>query len=367
MPKNKDVIIIGGGPVGAACASELAAAGRSVLVLESGNRTGTAWEASAGMLAPQVESSTDNPLFEIGIAGREYYRDKAAQFADDGVDIELYDGGILRLAATEEEERAFREAVAWQRQHGHRADWLDLAELENGFPWVGKSLGALWAPHDGSLNPVKLVAAFRKAATASGAEFVTDTAVALEVSGGRATGVRGERGKYSGADVLLAAGAWSGRIEGLPRPLSVEPVRGQMISKPWPGEIPPAIVFGSHGYVLERGGQALCGATMEHAGFAVDLTEAGAAEVAASTDKLIPALEKRKRNRHWAGLRPGTPDGLPIVGSEPLLPNLWYATGHGRNGILLAGITAVALGHLMANEATFEGVEAMRPDRFWSW
>lgn len=106
---------------------------------------------------------------------------------------------------------------------------------------------------------------------------------------------------------------------------------------------------------------------MEHAGFAVETTAAGEQQVAAIADELIPALGSAPVTRRWAGLRPGTPDGLPIFGAEPEAPNLWYATGYGRNGILFAGITGIALTHLMAQEATYEGVEALRPDRFWSW
>ncbi|MGE0442059.1 MAG: glycine oxidase ThiO [Gemmatimonadales bacterium] len=367
MATTHDVIVIGGGVVGAACAAELAGTGRSVLMLAP-IRDGEAWRASAGMLAPQIETAQDSPLFELGIAGREYFRDRAAQIAaDTGIDIGLYDGGILRLAGGEREAHQLRAAVAWQRQHSHAADWLDPGEVAEQFPWAGESAGALWASHDGSVDPVKVVEAFRTVAQRRGAEMRNDAAVELVSGGGRITAVRGQQDTYSAGDVVLAAGAWSGRIAGLPRPVSVEPVRGQMLARPWPASVPPGIVFGAHGYVLERLGEALCGATMEHAGFAPTVTEDGLASVIEATDRLLPALAGSTPGRSWAGLRPGTPDGLPIFGREPALPNLWYATGYGRNGILLSGISAVALCHLLANEATFDGVDAMRPNRFWNW
>ena len=368
MTNSHDVVIVGAGPVGAAAARELSRVGRRVLLIDPGSKPGEAWRASAGMLAPQIETREDTPLFELGVAGREYYRDRAAELADEtGINIGLVESGILRLAVTEADDSLLRSAVAWQRQHGQRADWLDPDEVRNEFPWVGRNRGALWAPQDGAVDPVRLVEALRASAIRSGTRFVTDTITSLVRQGGRITGVESEHASYAAGEVVLAAGAWTGRLSGLPRPVSVEPVRGQMIAKPWPKHIPPAIVYGAHGYVLERAGEALCGATVEHAGFTVETTASGEQQVAGIADELIPVLGSAPVTRRWAGLRPGTPDGLPIFGAEPEAPNLWYATGYGRNGILFAGITGIALTHLMAREATFDGVRALSPGRFWSW
>lgn len=366
MPDLRDVVVVGGGVIGAACARELARAGRSVVVLDP-ERTGQAWRASAGLLAPQIGAVADDPIFDLGIAGREYYRQHAPELAEEtGVDLRLVNQGILRLALDADEERRLRSSVAWQRQHGHAADWLDPTEVREDWPWVGECSGALWAPHDGSVDPARLVRALRQSAVTAGASFVADTAVALELGEGRVLGVRGTGSRYSAGEVILAAGAWTGRLEGLPRPISVEPVRGQMVARPWPAGVRPSIVYGGDCYVLERDGEALCGATMEHAGFAAEATDAGRQFVVERTDRLVPSLSREPVTRRWAGLRPGTPDGLPIVGPEPAATGLWYATGHGRNGVLLAGITAVILTHLMAGEPTVEGVDELRPERFWS-
>jgi glycine oxidase len=336
--------------------------------LEPDDRKGAAWRASAGLLAPQIDARDDSALFELGIAGREYYREKAGEIRNEtGIDVDLYDGGILHLARGADQEDRLRNAVAWQRQHGHRAEWLDPAEVRSEFPWAGPNDGALWAGHDGSVDPVRLVEAFRRGATLSGARFEPEAALGVVVDGDRAVGVRTAKGTHPAAVVIIAAGAWSGRLESLPRPISVEPVRGQMIAKTWPASVPRSIVYGSHGYVLQRNGEALCGATVEHAGFSAEPSEGGSRLVAEMGASLVPALASAPTLRSWAGLRPGTPDGLPIVGAEPSVANLWYSTGHGRNGILLAGICAVALGHLLNGEATFDGVEAMRPERYWSW
>ncbi|MEZ4586058.1 MAG: FAD-dependent oxidoreductase [Gemmatimonadales bacterium] len=367
MNTQQDVIIVGGGVVGAACAREFARSGRAVTVLEPDDRQGQAWRASAGLLSPLVDSGPDDLLLELGVAGREYYRDRAAELEEEtGISLGLFDEGILRLALDEEEMTRLRTSVAWLRQHGYRVDWLAPAEVKADWPFIGEMEGALWAPHDGALDPVRLVEALRASATLAGARFVTDEGVSLEGSEGSRPVVRGRSDRYQAEHVVLAAGAWTGRMAGLPRPISVEPVRGQMQARKWPAGLRPAVVFGRHCYVLERGGEALSGATVEHAGFTAETTAAGQSFVTERTRVLVPSLAAQPVLRSWAGLRPGTPDGLPIVGPEPRMPGLWYATGHGRNGILLAGITAVILGHLMAEEATFESVEALRPERFWN-
>ncbi len=368
MSTSQDVVIVGGGAAGAACAREIAGTGRSVLVLEPGDRPGEAWRASAGLLAPQIDGWEDPPLYELSIAGREYYRDQVGALRDEtGVDCGLYEGGILRLARGAEQAAKLRESVAWQRQHGHRTEWMDPAEVESEYPWIGLSDGALFAPQDGSINPTRLVEALRASAGNRGVRFERDAGVGLIIEGGRAVGVRGARGHYPAGAVVLAAGAWTGRLEGLPRPVSVEPVKGQMIAKRWPSKVPPGIYCANNAYVQERDGEALCGGTAEHVGFGSETTAAGEHDVVQRTNSIVPALSSLGVDRRWAGLRPGTPDGLPIFGAEPNASGLWYATGAGRNGILLAGILAVSLCHLMAGEASFEGIEALRPGRFWSW
>lgn len=366
MTTTPEVVVVGGGVVGAACARELAQRGRKVRLIERGGEAGEGWRASAGMLAPQIDAPAGDDLFELGIAGREFYRDHAAELRDAGHDIGLWEGGILQVASTEPEVEVLRERVAWQRQHGHHCEWLDPDEVRRDWPWVGRTLGGLLAPRDGCVDPVRVVEAFRAEATRAGAELVTDQISSLTRSGGKVTGVQG-RAWHPAEHVVISAGAWSGRLGNLPRPVSVEPVRGQMVAYAWPRGVEPSIVFGLGGYLLHRHGEAFAGTTMEHAGFTSEVTEAGVAEIRARAETLMPSLTGSGILRAWAGLRPGTPDGLPIVGREPDLRGLWYATGHGRNGVLLAGITATMIAQLLEGEATLEEIHALRPERFWNW
>jgi glycine oxidase len=365
---NYDVIVVGGGPVGTACARELALAGRRVLVLEQGREIGQAWRAAAGMLAPQIEAHEDDPLLELGLAGRELYAPLAEALRETtGIDIGLWREGIAWVAANESEAAELRSRCAWQRQQSHLSDWLDAGEVKARFPWAGPTAGALWAPREGALEPAKLVSALMADAQRLGAALIQDMVTGIEQRGDRVVGVVGRGGRYAAGEVILAGGAWTGAVDGVPRPLAVAPVRGQMAAFPWPAGARRAIVYGHGSYLMARGDEAIAGSTMEYVGFRPETTPAGLARIFAGATALCPMLTTAAVKRTWAGLRPVTADGLPIIGAEPRLAGLWYATGHGRNGILLAGITGVVVRQLVSGEPTLQDIDAFAPARFWSW
>jgi glycine oxidase len=360
-----DVIVVGGGAIGAACARELTAEGQSVLIVEPGGAAGQAWRAAGGMLAPQIEADGDDPLLEFGLAARNHYQPLAAALVETtGIDVGLWQEGIARLASDETEAGELRSKVAWQRQEGHAAGWLDADEVRHRWPWLGPAVGALWAPRDGALDPGRLVAALLADSERLGAVQVTGRVTGITESSGRVAGVTTETDRYSGGHVILAAGAWSGLVENLPRRVPVEPVRGQMAALPWPAGVDRAIVYHRDCYLLARAGEAILGSTMERVGFRPEVTPEGIARIFAATVALCPGLIRAKIRRTWAGLRPMTPDGLPIIGSEPRLPGLWYATGHGRNGILLAGLTGLLVRRLIEGEKPSLDLTAFAPERF---
>jgi glycine oxidase len=368
VTRTFDVAIVGGGPVGAACARELALAGRRVLVVEQGEDRGQAWRAAAGMLAPQIETDPDEPSLELGLAGRELYPSLAAALRETtGIDIGFWREGIAWIAADEAQAGDLKSRVAWQRQQSLLSDWLDAEEVRARWPWLGPTAGALWAPHEGAVEPDKLVRALLADAARVGAELVEDTVTAVEQRGDRVVGVAGKNDRYAAGEVVLAAGAWSGMVDGVPRPLSVAPVRGQMAALPWPESVRPAIVYGHGCYMLARGNEAIIGSTMEYVGFHPEVSSAGLARLFTGASLLCPTLNRAEVHRTWAGLRPVTPDGLPIIGAEPRLQGLWYATGHGRNGILMAAITGVIVRQLLSGELPGQDLQAFSPTRFWRW
>jgi glycine oxidase len=365
---NPDVLVIGGGVVGTACAREFAAAGRTVVAVDPDENGGPGWQAAAGMLAPQVEGGGDDPLLEIGLAGREWHlTNRQALEEASGLDLNLRISGIASLASSPGQEERLKAQVAWQRQHGLYCDWLLPDEIRDRWPWAPAARGALYAPEDGAVDPVKLVRALIKDGERLGVVRVNDRITALEIAKGRLTGARG-RERYAAGAVVLAAGAWSGRVANLPRPVSVEPVKGQMIAVERPAELADdVIMYAESGhYFLTRGQELIAGTTMEHVGFDTATTPEGIARIHRGLVELCSLVAGAPIARSWAGLRPGTPDGLPIIGPEPRAEGLWYATGHGRNGVLLAGITGTVLLQMMAKEATLESVAAFRPERFWN-
>jgi glycine oxidase len=364
---QQDVIVIGGGAVGACCARELAVTGRKVLVLDRLKNRGDAWRAAAGMLAPQIEAYEGDELFELGLASRERYHHLAEALREStGIDIGLWQSGIARLAMRESQAPDLKSKVAWQRQQGHLCDWFDGEEVRARWPWLGPTHGALWAPRDCALHPERTVQALLTDAERLGSRVVQEEVTGLDLQGDRVIGVVG-KGRYGAAAVIICAGAWSARLTGLPRPLSVEPIRGQMVALPWPQAVPPAIVYSDEAYLVARGGEALAGSTMEHAGFVPEVSATGLAKILAGIGSLCPGWGKLELTRTWAGLRPVTPDGMPIIGREPRVEGLWYATGHGRNGILLAAITGQIIAKLLAGENEIEHLPTLRPERFWNW
>ncbi len=364
-----EALVVGGGIVGAACGRALAHRGVTVTIVEAGPKAGAATQAAAGMLAPFAEALPEDPLLSFSVRARDFYRELAPQLKDEtGIDIGLWTEGILQVAFSEEEVTAAKGRIAWQRQSGFMADWLTPDDLRERAPGIAPgALGAELAQEDGALEPVPLRDALLDSAESRGAELVRGERVEeILIEDGVVSGVRTTATRLECGALVLAAGCWSGRIQGLPRPVSVEPIRGQMAALDWPPGAPRIIAYGGGGYVVFRGGEALAGSTMEHVGFDPSVTSEGVNGILDVARGLFPGLSESAVRRTWAGLRPGTPDGRPMLGPDPEVPNLWYATGHGRNGILLAGITGEVLAQLFMGDEIEYDLQPLDPGRFWT-
>src|SRR5216683_1673856 len=360
-----EVLVAGGGIIGAACARAAALAGLRVAICEPGPEPAAASAASAGILGAQIER-TDESLRALGLRGRDLYGSLAASLIETtGIDIGLWREGIASLAFDESEAERLRDAVAHQRQAGLRCDWLEARDVAERFPAAAPCLGALFAPEDGAVHAPQLARALLADAKRRGVVVVAARVQRINTILGRATAVETSAGKIKAEHVIIAAGAWSPRIEHLPRALPVEPVRGQMAAAPWPANMPRTVLYYDHGYVLARSGEAIFGSTMERVGYDGGVTQAGIAEIVAAARRLLPHLPAVP-TRTWAGLRPLTPDGRPIVGSDPDVRGLWYATGHGRNGVLLAGLTGEIIASLVATGESEIEIASLAPERFTS-
>ncbi|HEX4632794.1 MAG TPA: FAD-dependent oxidoreductase, partial [Gemmatimonadales bacterium] len=250
---SPDVAVIGGGVVGAACARAAALRGLRVVLFEPGPDPAAASPASAGMLAAQIEPD-DEALLALAIRGRETYEPLANALKDTtGVDVGFWRDGIASVAFDEAGVDRLRKAAAWQRQMGLSCRWLEAQEVRESWPALSPdALGALLAAEDGAIDPPLLTQALRQDAERLGVKVRTERVTGVVIDGGHVTGVRTARGKRAAGAVVVAAGAWAARLEGLPRPLPVEPVRGQLALARWPDGTPPAILYYDHAYILAR-------------------------------------------------------------------------------------------------------------------
>jgi glycine oxidase len=346
-----DVLVIGGGAIGCAVAWELARRHVTVTVVERGAPCREATWAAAGMLSPLGHADRSPAMLQLATTSLDLWPGFAADLLEStGVDVEYRTSGALHVAFDDAEARALEDFV---RRGGDFGTELlsaeDARELEPALSHDVRS--AAFIARDHRVHNRRLGMALWSACTGAGVTFLTDTTVtALASDDGRFTGVRTARGDtlQAGA-VVLATGAWSAGLEGLPRPLPVRPVRGQMLAVEEPR--PRHVLHGSSVYLVPReNGHLLVGATVEEVGFRAGPTPGGIASLIRAAECILPDIAEARIVETWAGYRPGTPDALPILGNEPAVSGVYYATGHYRNGILLAPITGQLMAQLIAGE-----------------
>jgi glycine oxidase len=340
------VAIVGGGVMGCATALVLASRGVDVVVLERAVPGAEASSAAAGILGAQVE------LHGRGEDAATFLRARAAWpgWADalreaSGIDVGWRASGVLRTATTADERDELAREVAWQQGQGLRAELLDGAAARRVEPELAASvMAAAHFPDDAQVDPPVLLRALM-AALARDPRVAVRSGVTVErllVERDHCVGVKLDAGELRADATVLAAGSWSSLVPGVPAAVpAVRPVRGQIVLL---DERPPrvrSIVFGAGGYLVPRGdGRVLCGSTMEHVGFRKEVTAGGVHAILTSALACVPSLRDAQLAGTWSNFRPHA-EGGALVGASPL-PGLFLATGHHRNGILLAKITADA-------------------------
>lgn len=364
-------MVVGAGIVGGATALELARRGMSVGVFEAARPGWGATRHAAGMLAPIGESENPGPFLEFALASRSAWpRWADALRSASGVDIGFLHGGRLELARTPAEEDRLREREVWVRTLDPGSGWLDAARTRERVPAVTPEVrGALFIPLDAQVDNRLVARALPRALRREGVRLRTGTPVSgLLTSGGRVAGVRLQRGEEVRAGaVILATGVRAGELAPRPELHPPLPVRGQMLSfRPSgrTGALPPTLLEGEGVYLVpRRGGEILVGATVERVGFRPWVTAAGIGALARGARSLLPFLSGLPPIEVWAGLRPGSMDGLPVIGPDPDLPGLVHAHGLYRNGILLAPATASVVASLVHGEDPGGSWSPFRPDR----
>ena len=355
---SADVTIVGAGVIGLATA--VAAARRGLRVTIVGDqRPGEASSAAAGMLAPSVERSV-GPAHDFAVASRDLYPSYVESLAEEtGIRVPLNRLGILQVALSEAGVKGLRRTAL------PGTEWLDRRTLNELEPTLGHAMGAMMNPEDGAVDNVTLMRAL--AAMADSLPLITRleaTVTRVRQDAATSPAIELDDGSiHESANVVIAGGAWASLIEGVPLLKSVTPARGQLIAYDSIGL--RHVVYGPRGYLVPRVHlQTVGGSTMENVGFDATTTEEGLARVRSASEEIAPALSVTHVQSSWAGLRPVTPDLLPLIGPDANHPGIIYACGHSRNGILLAPLTGEVVAAIAAGETPKHDLSQFRPDRF---
>ena len=374
---HSDVIIIGGGVIGLTIARSLALRGvRDICLLDKENLGTEASFAAAGMLAPQVEADADDHFFQLACQSRDMYRPFAADLlAETEIEIELDTTGTLYLAFTEDEADECEHRYNWQSRVGLKVEKLTGAEAREFEACINPSChGGLLFPDDIQVENRRLLCALIESVKSHGVRLLSGTGVQeLLVENDCIKGVSTAAGRVDSPTVVVAAGCWTGQIHigGNPRHSvnalvpRIEPVRGQMVCLDARPQLTRHVIYSPRGYLVpRRDGRLLAGSTSEPVGFAKHATAGGVKSILDHAVEISPAVENLPISDSWAGLRPKAADGLPVLGPCGEIEGLFYATGHYRNGILLAPVTGELIAEAITSDSVSKALISFSPDRF---
>jgi len=358
-----NITVVGGGIIGCAIGHELASRGAAVRIIDMRGTALGATQASAGILAPYIEGHIDS-LLRLGINSLALYDRFIARVSEDSQrPIEYERSGSLHVARNDA--AAMELAIAARKfAHAGVAHQLmpgrDAVRLE---PALSPRLvSALLLPMHGYVRATELTTALAAAAMRCGAELITAAVEEISVRGA-AVVVRTNSGMVESDAVVLAAGSWSSRIAPLAPP--VRPIRGQLLHLHFNERPLSRVVWGTDCYLVPwRNGALLVGATVEDVGYDESATADGVTRLLGASAELITGVPKARFETVRVGLRPGTPDELPLIGPSSTMPGVYYATGHYRNGVLLSPLTAKLVADLVLQGKCDPDLDLVRPDRF---
>ncbi len=348
-----DVIVIGGGVIGLSIARELAPR-KSVLLLDRGpTGMATSW-AAGGMLTPLSEAEGQDPFFQLCVQSFGLFEKFTHELHEEtGIDAGYSDNeGVLSLATSEEAAKALQDRFEWQRKAGLQVETLSPEDVRRLEPLVtAPVVNALFMPRERSVSPRRLVNALRESCFRRGVDI--ETGVAVESISNLEAG-----------SIVVATGAWSAGLQGLKPAIPVSPRKGQILAIATPPKAFRRVIRWQHTYFVPRStGEVVIGATEENSGFDSAITPAGIGQLLNEAQQISSKVGSYPIVEMWTGFRPATPDGLPIIGASEI-PGVFYATGHYRNGILLAPITAAIISDLIEKRKPAVAIEAFSPVRF---
>ncbi|EPD50553.1 glycine oxidase ThiO [Paenisporosarcina sp. HGH0030] len=368
MRYQYDAIVVGGGVIGGAIAYNLAKRGIKVLLLEKDRLASKSSGAAAGMLAAQAELDGVGPLFQLARKSRAMFTRLADEIkGTSGIDIELINKGMLKVAINEQEQQEYKRFIAIQRQSGDQADWLTGEEVREKEPALSQDIiGAMLLDKDGHVEAPQLTLGLLKSAAVLGVVIKEYVEVYdFQFTKERVTGVVTSEGDFTSENVIVAGGAWSKKLlskTGIQ--LETHPVKGECFSIVTHRPLLTSTIF-SHGCYLvpKKGGRIIVGATVKPRTFNPKVTIEGISFLMENAKKLMPSILEAELEQTWAGIRPQTADGYPYLGEHPVYKGLFIATGHFRNGILLSPITGEIISDLVEGKSTSVNLAPFRVDR----
>jgi len=369
MGSPSDIIVVGAGIVGCAVAHELARRGASVEIVDDRPIGMGATQASAGVLAPYIEAREGSPLLDMTVRSLGMFDRFIEQVqAESGTVVPYRRTGTLDVATTETELNALRATADMLERCDVPALLVDAQSARTEEPQLGDGvMGGLLIDAHGFVAAGELTRALAAAARRSGAQLIERSRVRRITRRNGDMIVDTDRGSLMSNAVVLAAGSWSGEIaiQGVHATLPVRPVRGQLLHLAWTGTPLRRVTWSGRCYLVPwEDGTLLVGATVEEAGFDERTTAAGVRDLLDSVCEIVPRAWTAGFLSARAGLRPATSDDLPVIGSSTVTPNLMYATGHYRNGVLLAPLTAQLVADAMLEHKIDPMLAAVSPSRF---
>jgi glycine oxidase len=371
--KKADVLIVGGGIIGSAIALRLAQSGTSVTVIDRGQPCSEASGAAAGMLAPQGEMIEPEAFSEFCTASRDLYPELVAELKELTGEIVYYrNNGTLLAGLDEMECEELEHVYRTQTRRGLPLERLTGDDIHKRLPELSPHIAlALFVPGDHWVDNRQLTRGLIKAGELAGADYHWNCAVTgFNVQGDRVESVRvlqqGDTAEttLSAGRVVLAAGCWSGQLaETLGLSLPIVPCHGEMMEFETPSELPYVVRAGIHYLVPRSTHTVVAGTTARWGSFEKTVSAGGLQSIVQGATRILPTAKDFKFRRAWAGLRPDTKDHLPILGLGKLR-NLIFATGHFRNGILLAPITAKVISELILSGTQPHSLDLYSPGRF---
>ncbi len=340
-----DVIVVGAGLIGMLCARECAKAGLTVTVLERGKPAGESSWAGGGILSPLYPWRYPDAVTKLARWSQLGY----AEFCDElaqatGIDPQYTVSGLLML------DEDYSKAQAWAEQYAAQISLLRASEITGIEPALAAGFEqAIWMPDVAQVRNPRFTQALRQDLENRGIEIRSHQTVSgFDISGNKVNGVITDKATLYTDITIVAAGAWSGELLAATGfNLPVEPVRGQMILfKAQPGQVKRISLYNGHYVIPRRDGRVLAGSTLEYAGFDKTTTESAQATLREAAILLIPGLQDVAIEKHWAGLRPGSPTGIPYIGRHPSLEGLYINAGHFRNGVVLGPASAKLMADL---------------------